>query len=143
MKIAIICSIDFASEVRQIKNLLESKGHIVSVPYSIEKILKDQMTLQQVADMRKTGTFSDYAKSKNLIRWNWDRMKGSDVVLVINLDKNDIKNYIGGNTFLEMGFAHIANMKIFLWNDIPEMIYTDEIKVINPIVLNQNIDKIQ
>jgi len=93
MKVAIICSIDFAGEVDQIKQLLESKGHILSVPYSIEKILQGQMTLRQVAHMRKTGTFSDYAKSKDLIRWNWDRMKGSDAVLVVNLDKNGIKNY--------------------------------------------------
>lgn len=32
---------------------------------------------------------------------------GSDAILVLNYDKKGIKNYIGGNTLMEMGFAHV------------------------------------
>ena len=58
------------------------------------------------------------------------------------LEKNNIKNYIGGNSFLEMGFAHILNKKIFILNDIPEMIYTDEIEAMQPIALRGDLTKI-
>jgi len=56
--------------------------------------------------------------------------------LVANYNKREIQNYIGGNSFLEMGFAHILRKKIFLLNEIPEMIYSDEIKAMQPIILN-------
>jgi len=46
--------------------------------------------------------------------------------LVVNPDKNNVANYIGGNVFLEMGYAHILKKKIFLYNDIPAMPYADE-----------------
>jgi len=48
----------------------------------------------------------------------------------------------GSMTLLEMGFAHILNKKIFLLNDIPEMIYTDEIEAMQPIVLNGDLTKL-
>ena len=41
-------------------------------------------------------------------------MQGADAVLVLNYDKKGIKNYIGGNTLMEIGFAHVLNQKIFL-----------------------------
>jgi predicted RNA-binding protein with PUA domain len=61
----------------------------------------------------------------------------------VNIDKGGFSNYIGGNAFLEMGFAHILNKKIFLLNEIPEMIYTDEILAMQPIVLNGDLSKIK
>ena len=56
---------------------------------------------------------------------------------------NGIPNYIGGNTFLEMGFAHVLNKKVFLLNNIPAMPYDDEIKDMQPIVLNGDLLKIK
>jgi len=44
----------------------------------------------------------------------YEIIKECDAILVLNLEKNKIKNYIGGNTFLEMGFAHVLNKKIYL-----------------------------
>jgi len=61
----------------------------------------------------------------------------------VNYDKRGIKNYIGGNSFLEMGFAHILQKKIFLLNGIPEIIYSDEIKAMQPTVLNGDLSKIK
>lgn len=71
------------------------------------------------------------------IREFWKAMQDADALLVLNLKKNDIDNYIGGNTFLEMGFAHILNQKIFLYNQIPEIpYYKTEIIAMRPIVIN-------
>ena len=71
------------------------------------------------------------------IREFWNLMQGADAVLVMNLDKKDIKNYIGGNTLMEIGFAHVLNQKIFLHNPIPEIpYYKTEIEAVKPIVIN-------
>jgi uncharacterized membrane protein (UPF0127 family) len=52
----------------------------------------------------------------------------SDAVLVLNYDRKGIKNYIGGNTLMEIGFAHVLNKKIYLMNPIPEIeFYKSEI----------------
>ena len=66
-----------------------------------------------------------------------------NAVLVLNPDKKGIKNYIGGNTLIEMGFAYVLDKKIFLYNPIPEMSYTDEIKAMKPIILNKDLSKIE
>ena len=98
---------------------------------------------KEVLDLKDKGNFSDYTISKDLIRWNWERIQKDEAILVINLTKKGIENYIGGNTFLEMGFAYVSNKKIFLWNDIPDMLYTDEIKAMQATVINGNIDLIK
>jgi len=58
------------------------------------------------------------------------------------MDKNGIGNYIGGNTLIEMAFAHVLNKKIFLLNPVPEISYKDEIIAMQPIILNGNLEKI-
>lgn len=78
------------------------------------------------------------------IREFWRAMQGADAVLVLNFDKNGIKNYIGGNTLIEIGFAHVLNQKIFLLNPIPKMSYCEtEIKAVKPIILNGNLELIK
>lgn len=73
------------------------------------------------------------------IREFWRLMQGADAVLVMNFDKNGIKNYIGGNTLMEIGFAHVLDQKIFLCNPIPEIsYYKSEIEAIKPIIINGN-----
>jgi len=77
------------------------------------------------------------------IREFWNMMQGADAVLVVNLDKNGIQNYIGGNTLMEIGFAHVLNQKIFLYNPIPEIsYYKTEIEAVRPIIINGDLSKI-
>lgn len=78
------------------------------------------------------------------IREFWLAMQGADAVLVINLDKHGVKNYIGGNTLMEIGFAHVLNQKIFLYNPIPEIpYYKSEIEAVNPVIINGDLSKIR
>lgn len=79
----------------------------------------------------------------DLIRDYYNEIEKGDAVLIVNEDKNGIKNYIGGNSFLEMGFAHVLNKKIFLLNPVPEVGYKDEIIAMQPIVLNGDLGKIK
>jgi len=71
-------------------------------------------------------------------------MQGADAVVVLNLDKHGIANYIGGNTFLEIGFAHVLNQKIFLLNPIPDIqFYKTEIEAMKPVILNGDLSLIK
>jgi hypothetical protein len=64
-------------------------------------------------------------------------------VLIVNIDKAGIENYIGGNSFLELGFAHVLSKSVYLLNPVPVMLYTDEIKAMQPIILNGDLSKIK
>ena len=65
-------------------------------------------------------------------------------MLVVNLDKHGIKNYIGGNTFLEIGFAHVLYQKIFMLNPIPDILYyKTEIEAMNPTIINGDLSQIE
>lgn len=77
-----------------------------------------------------------------MIKRYFQLIKESDGILVCNFEKNGIKNYIGGNTFLEMGLAYVLDKKIFLLNPIPEVNYKDEILAMEPIILNGDLEKI-
>jgi hypothetical protein len=81
--------------------------------------------------------------NQDAIREFWRMMQGADAVLVLNYDKNGIKNYIGGNTLMEIGFAHVLDQKIFLLNPIPDMLYKTEIEAVKPVILNGDLRKIK
>jgi len=44
---------------------------------------------------------------------------------------------------MELGFAYVLGKTIFLYNPIPKMQYSDEIKAVNPKVINRNLGKIK
>ena len=66
-----------------------------------------------------------------------------DAVLVLNFEKNGVKNYLGGATFLEMYEAFMNNKKIFLYNDIPEGILKDEICGFAPILIHGDLNLVK
>ncbi len=66
----------------------------------------------------------------------------TDAILVINNPKDNIKNYIGPNTFAEIAFAFFYNKKIYLLNDIYEP-YKDELEAWNVIPIHNNLDNLK
>jgi diphthamide synthase subunit DPH2 len=143
MKIAICGSLDFTYEIEKLENELRRMGFEVCIPISSEKILRGEFSLEEIKKEKENGKFSDRAIKYDSIRAYWGVIKSCDCILVANYDKNGIKNYIGGNSFLEMGFAHILQKRIFLFNDIPVMIYSDEIKAMQPTIISGNLLKIR
>ena len=137
MKIGIIGSMQYVEKMLEIKNSLIKMGHDAFVT-DLHKALigktdeeKEKIKLHQKYNM-------------DAIREFWRAMQGADAVLVLNYDKNGIKNYIGGNTLMEIGFAHVLNQKIFLLNPIPEIsYYKTEIEAVKPIIINENLAKIK
>ena len=142
MKIAICGSLDFTYEIKEIADALNDLGFNVTIPISSEKILKKEFSLDEIKKEKENGKFSQRAIKFDSIRAFYKIIQNSDAILVTNFKKNNVKDYIGGNSFLEMGFAHILNKKIFVLNDIPEMIYTDEIRAMQPIILRGDLEKL-
>jgi len=143
MKIAICGSLDFTYEIEKIANQLKSRGFSVSIPISSERILRGEYSLEEIKNKKETGIFSDFAIKYDSIRAYFDVINNCDAVLVANYDKKGTANYIGGNSFLEMGFAHVLKKKIYLLNDIPKMVYSDEIKAMQPFILNGDLSQIK
>lgn len=62
-------------------------------------------------------------------------------ILVMNIDKHGIPNYIGPNTFAEIAVAITHYKKVYLFQGIPAF-YRDELVAWNVIGLNGDIDRI-
>lgn len=144
MKIAICGSLVFPKEIKKINDELVKAGHEVEVPHGVLRTIEGdpEFDLDKIKKEKEEGTFTKMAQKHDGIRKHFEKIKKSDAILVVNLDKHGIENYIGGNTFLEMGFAHVLNKDVYLFNNIPDMIYTDEINTIDPVILNKDLSKI-
>ena len=145
MKIVICGSISFTPKIKEIADKLKKRGHSVEIPFYSQKILSGEISLEEFERIKQQNGDLGFRKQsqEDLIKRYFRLIKKADAILVVNLDKRGVKNYIGGNTFLEMGFAYVLNKKIFLFNDIPDMLYKDEIRAMKPIIINRDLNKIQ
>ena len=136
MKICICCSLSFTDKVKQIAEELEKLGHEVLLPKGILIDAIHQPDFNPVTAKRNNGY--------DAIREHFDKIKDSDAVLICNFTKNGVDNYIGANTFLEMGFAHYVGKPIFVVNPLPDYKYiNDEILSFDVKVLNDDLSKIK
>lgn len=136
MRIGIIGSMQYTEQMLAIRDELISQGHAAFVTDLHEAFVGK-------SDEEKERIKIEQKQNQDAIREFWHVMQGADAVLVLNLDKHGIKNYIGGNTLMEIGFAHVLNQKVFLYNPIPEIpYYKTEIEAVKPIILNGDITKI-
>lgn len=136
MKIGVIGSMQYTEKMLEIRDSLNKIGHEAFVTNLASPFIgksdeeKEEIKLHQKYD-------------KDAIREFWRLMQDASAVLVVNYNKGGIKNYIGGNTFLEMGFAHVLNQKIYMMNNIPEIpFYKTEIIAMKPIIINGDLSKI-
>lgn len=140
MKITICGSSKFRHEMVLYKKKLHDLGHEAIVHEHYIKSVNGEMPGFMERIEREHAKLK---KENNYIKWYYNAIVKSDAILVLNLEKNGIKNYVGGNTLMEIGFAHVNDKKIFLLNPIPEnMPYTDEIKAMVDIVLDGDLTKI-
>ena len=133
MKTITICgSMQFFTEIEQLKKELENLDFKVFTP-SEEGTGTDysKLSKQEQADMKQ-----------DFIDRHIDKIRKSDAILIANYTKNEVKDYIGANTFLEMAFTYILNKSIFILNSIPEQTNTVEIEGLKPIVLNGKLNSL-
>ncbi len=133
MKIVICGSMKVSIKMLELNNELLRLGHEVILPRHT----------QEYAEMKTSDHIhNESVKNKienDLIRDYYEKIKASDAILVVNCDLNGVVGYVGGNSFLEMGFAHVLGKKIFLLNQIPQTSFKDELIAMQPVVLNENL----
>jgi len=139
MRITICGSVKFAEKLVEIYHELKEMGHEPMMHKDMFGIA-DGTAKELINGI--SANHAEIKRERNFIKWWHDCIKSGDAVLVCNFDKNGILNYIGGNTLMEIGFAHVLNKKIFLLNPIPEMGYKDEIIAMQPTVLEGDLSKI-
>lgn len=113
--------------IPDIQKDLEAMGHITTLPNCYD----DPTTEDRY---RSLGKEDHGAWKGNMLKHSSDVIEQNDAVLVLNFEKNGIKNYIGGATFLEMYDAFRLGKKIYLYNDIPTGMLADEIIGFAPII---------
>lgn len=85
----------------------------------------------------------DHKYNHDAIREHYDVIANCDVVLILNIEKHNIPGYVGGNAFLEMGFAYILKKPIYLLNDIPAIpYYQTEIIAMKPTILHGDLSRL-
>lgn len=132
MKIYIAGSMKFAKEMLNTKAELEKMGHEIFIPIDTERCVNNPNLNEDIG----------YCIEQDILRRHFKIIENCDAILVLNYKKNGIKGYVGGNTLIDMSIAHFFNKKIFMLNPIPDMSYTVEIKIMQPVVLNGNLNKV-
>jgi hypothetical protein len=129
MKIFICSSKHFYGKVMPIKETLEKQGHVITLPNSFDTPMKEE-------EMKAKSQQEHITWKSSMLRLQGTKVAANDAIVVLNFEKKGIPNYIGGATFLETFKAFELGKKIFFYNPLPEGIFNDELRAINPIILN-------
>lgn len=142
MIICIIASLDFTPQILDISDKLTKYGHTAMIPPTSDMIRRGEISIDDIFREKASGDIVTRTIRQDSIRSAFDRIKDSDAVLVLNYKKNGIEYYIGGNTFLEIGFAYVLKKKIFLLNPVLKLGYEHEILEMKPVVLHGDLSNI-
>jgi hypothetical protein len=142
MKIYVVGSTAFMHEMVAAKNKLCELGYEGWIHSDYEALVRGEK--QEILEGAAKGEHAAVKRNNDYLRVHYKHICQSDGILVVNLEKNGIKNYIGGNVLIEMGQAYVNDKKIFLLNDIPQdMPYTPEIECMDPVCLYGEIGAIK
>ena len=124
----------FADKMLEAKDKLEAADHQVLVSSFVANHIG--MTHAQSEAQALVEKANDDA-----MRVDFAKLHEVDAVLVLNYTKRGIENYVGGNTLMEMGLAHVLERKIFMLNPVPKIdYYQSEIEAMQPIILNGDLN---
>ena len=130
MVITICMSMLLSDRLPELCAALEAAGHEVLTPVDTEGFdYLGASTTERAAQKREY----------DLIREHWRKIQRSDAILVVNEDLPGKPRHIGGNTFLEMGFAHVLELPIYMMQPPPNTTYASEMLAMDPIVLHGDI----
>lgn len=142
MHIVVCGSLVFAKEMDELRTQLQALGHTVTIPTTADLILDGEITLEDMKRMKEEGTHHEMSIGRDAIRAYHAKIVEGDAVLIANYEKKGLPGYIGGNTFLEMGFAHVLNKPLYVLNPLPDLSYVDEMHAMQPTILNGDIKKL-
>ena len=135
MNIALCYSMQFAEKAKETEEWFRAQGHTAFPSSSNEKYIG-------LSDEEKEKLKLVHKYEQDAISKHWNVIQNCDAVLVLNDDKQGIPGYIGGNSFLEMGFAHVLKKPIYLLYPIPNIpYYKTEIIAMKPHILHGDLSK--
>ena len=152
MIITICSTIKFWPQILEVKKQLEEMGHEVLIPpHEVKNEAGDFIPVEEYYELRRKMMAEDgkehdwiWLRKKEAIMTHFNKVNQADVILVLNYEKNNIANYIGGNVLLEIGLAFWLGKPIYFINPIPtELSYTEELKGMQPIVINGDLNLIK
>ena len=129
--IAICGSMSHMQQWLTVIDELRSAGLSVSTPELSERI-----------DWSSMSDKDTVIQKGRLIRRHIANIVNAKAVLIANYEKNGIENYIGSNSFLEMGAGYMFEKPIYLLNPVPYQDNREEILALEPIVINGDLSKI-
>lgn len=132
MKIVLCGSMSAAKTMVDLAKQLESNGHVVTLPSNIDSHVANHELIEQLQEKIEF----------DVLRYYYGKIEEGDAILVVNIPKNGVENYIGGNSLIEMAFAHVLGKAVYILHRIPECAYIDEIIACRPIELDGNIDEL-
>jgi nucleoside 2-deoxyribosyltransferase len=136
MTITICGSMQFHKEMAEVRDQLMARGLTVFVPGELDNIQKNESYMD--SDEERITVKIEY----DFIREHFRKIEQADAILILNYEKKGIPGYIGGNTFLEMGYAFGLGKKIYLLFPVPDMDYKTEMFAIQPHVLNGDLSQL-
>ncbi len=142
MKIYVLGSNSFIKEMCECEQELRKLGFDGWIHENYKKYISGELGDEYA---RTIGSESLAVKKENdYIRQHYKHILMSDAVLIVNLEKKGIKNYIGGNVLMEMSQAYVNDKKIFFLNDMPTgLSYMDEIHAMSPICLYGDLNNLK
>jgi len=140
MKLTICGSMDFARKMLEAKDALERMGHVIEIPCDTHVIASGNHNHKDPeANFR-------HCVENDVVMDHFRLIADSDGILVLNYPKNGIHGYVGGSSLMEIGLAYYLGKKIFMLFPPPSLEqqkYTDEIKLMNPVVLDGDLSGIR
>ncbi len=143
MKTVTICSsASFNRQVIDVQAQLEKAGLRVLIPANAEE-MKQKGDFEVSHYKTWFENADDYHKKSALIRGHFAEVEKGDAILVLNYEKHDTDNYIGGNVLMEMTVAFYLNKPIFILNDAPkDSAYLEEILGLEPVFLKGDLGRL-
>ena len=141
MKIYVLGSSHFMKEMVAAKNELCELGHEGRIHPHYEAFVRGEM--QDIIERWRNGEEATLKREFNYLHDHYKNILDSEAVLIVNLEKKGISNYIGGNVLMEMGQAYVNHKTIYFLNGMPVGLpYMDEIESMEPICLLGDLRKI-
>ncbi|HEY4514660.1 MAG: hypothetical protein A3B10_04675 [Candidatus Doudnabacteria bacterium RIFCSPLOWO2_01_FULL_44_21] len=142
MKIYVLGSTTFMKEMVEAKARLCELGHDGRIHPHYEAFVRGE--LQEIMARWRNGEEATLKREFNYLHDHYKNILDCDAVLIVNLEKRGIGNYIWGNVLMEMGQAYVNHKTIYFLNGMPtELPYMDEIESMEPVCLMGDLRKIK
>ncbi|MDO8564958.1 MAG: hypothetical protein Q7R88_03115 [bacterium] len=137
--ITICCSASFYRQALEAEEALTQRGFRVLIPNTAYR-MKQSGNFDVSAYKTWYTNADDWSRKTKLMEEHFEKILEGDAILVLNLEKNGMGGYIGGNVLMEMALAFHYKKPIFVLNPVTQQLPVyEEVLGMQPIFLNGNL----